>query len=66
MQGAQIGHSVERTTEVARHPASSFPFGLLGREVSEKTATRRYEKYGRWKFLAYKCERIARRSNYIN
>lgn len=30
MQGAQIGHSVERTTEVARHPATSFPFGLPG------------------------------------
>lgn len=37
-----------------------------GRAVSEQKAVQRFAAFGRWQYLAYKCERIARRSNYIN
>ena len=46
MQGAQIGHSVERTTEVARHPASSFPFGLPGSLSSRANSAEALGKIG--------------------
>lgn len=37
-----------------------------GRKASDKQLLARYEPHGRWKFLAYKFDRIARRENYIN
>jgi 3-methyladenine DNA glycosylase/8-oxoguanine DNA glycosylase len=37
-----------------------------GKPVSAKIAVEPFDKYGEWKFLAYKCERIGRRLNYID
>ncbi len=37
-----------------------------GREISIEEATRPYENYGKYKFLAYKHERIGRKRNYID
>ena len=37
-----------------------------GRAVPVRHAVERFERYGRWKFLAYKFERMARRMNYID
>jgi 3-methyladenine DNA glycosylase/8-oxoguanine DNA glycosylase len=37
-----------------------------GQAVAAKKATQPYERYGEYRFLAYKCHRMARRLNYIN
>ena len=37
-----------------------------GQAVAAGQATQPFERYGRYRFLAYKCHRMARRLNYIN
>jgi 3-methyladenine DNA glycosylase/8-oxoguanine DNA glycosylase len=37
-----------------------------GNKVGEKQITSLFEKYGDWKFLAYKFQRIGKKLNYIN
>ena len=37
-----------------------------GRKVSAQRAVKPYEKYGEFKYLAYKFGRMSRRENYIN
>ena len=50
-------------SEVLKYLRNSY---FEGQAVPGRLAIERYERYGRWKFLAYKFERMARRMNYIN
>jgi 3-methyladenine DNA glycosylase/8-oxoguanine DNA glycosylase len=43
-----------------------FKTVLKKRKLTERAINRHFDKWGKWKFLAYKCERIALNRNYID
>jgi 3-methyladenine DNA glycosylase/8-oxoguanine DNA glycosylase len=50
-------------SEVTSYICDSY---FNGKRVSEKEIACLFEKYGEWKFLAYKFQRIGKKLNYIN
>jgi 3-methyladenine DNA glycosylase/8-oxoguanine DNA glycosylase len=60
-----LGHysEIPVDSEVTSYICDSY---FDGEKVGEKKITGLFEKYGEWKFLVYKFQRIGRKLNYIN
>lgn len=60
-----LGHysEIPVDSEVTNYICKSY---FNGHEVKEKEINSLFEKYGEWKFLAYKFQRIGKKLNYIN
>ena len=60
-----LGHysEIPVDSEVTNYICNSY---FNGKRVSEREMTCLFNKYGEWKFLAYKFHRIGRKLNYIN